>query len=132
MLHNGRIMVTSIGGLHRPPRNKTTGESTYLTEPAQPSKSWTYLDLKDKKMKWGPELPMARIYHCVVRYNESTAFAFGGGDVGGENGKGHLLNEYKYKEAFVKELRSGFFMRFPDPNRPDYYLISEVISITHA
>ena len=79
-------------------------------------------------MKWGAEeLPLARHHHCVVQYNESTAFVFGGGDVGGENGEGYTLRQYRRKEAYVKELRSGFFMRFPDPSQPDYYLISEVI-----
>ena len=87
------------------------------------------MDFTDKKMKWGKELPLARYHHCVVKYNESTAFVFGGADVVGENGEGYILRTYRLKFAIVKELRSGFFMRFLDPKNPQNYTITEV---THA
>ena len=128
VLHNGQVMVIGIGGLNLPPRNLTTGQPTHFSQPIQPANTWTYMDFKEKKIKWGKNLPFARYHHCVVKYNESTAFVFGGGDNGGENGKGYILAKYRFKgpEVFIKELRSGFFMRFPDPNDPQNNVVTEV------
>ena len=126
ILHHGRIMITGIGGLNRPPRDPVTGKNTYLTQKVQPAKSWTYLDFKEKKIKWGVELPLARHNHCVVKYNQSSVFIFGGGDIAGETGQGYTRNKYKFMEAYVKELRSGFFMHFPDPSEPEKYVITEL------
>ncbi len=119
-------MITGIAGMNSPPKDPVTKKQTWFVRKVQPFKSWTYLDLKDKKQKWGDELPLARTMHCVVKYNESTAFIFGGGDIGGRNGEGYIQTTYNMWKAYVKELRSGFFMRIPDPNRPNKFIVTEM------
>ncbi len=126
VLYQGQIMVTGIGGLNPPPKDPVTGKRTVFSQSIQPSKAWTYMDFKDNKIKWGNDLPFGRHHHCVVKYNESTAFVFGGGDVGGEHGQGYILRNYRHKYAIVKDLHSGFFMRFLDPNDPQRYVIQKV------
>ncbi len=125
MLHNGRVMITSIAGVYPATRDPVTGKERKRVK-VQPGRFWTYLDFKDKMIKWGDDLPLARYHHCVVKFNETTAFIFGGGDTAGQDGKGHVIRDYKRKQVMIKELRSGFFMHFPDPDTPQRYDISEV------
>ncbi len=126
ILHQGQVVIPTIGGLYRPPLDPIKGSNTKNNVKIQPHKSTTYLDFQDKKIKWGPELPKGRYHHCVVKYNESTAFVFGGGEVAGKDGKGYLIKYYMRGVAIVKELRSGFFMHYPDPKQPDNYKITYV------
>ncbi len=119
-------MITMIGGINQSARDNITGEPTALTTKVQPFKSWNYLDLKEKKMKWGKDMPFGRTNHCVVKYNESTALIFGGAEIAGINGEGYTGTKYNMLKAYMKELRSGFFMHFPDPDQPNKYVIEEV------
>ena len=121
------MMLPTIGGIYKP-RHPKSGKPTTKTQKIQPSRSMTYMDFQERRIKWGTELPEGRHLHCVVQYNESTAFVFGGGSTAGPDGQGDLFVNYKKKinTTVVQELRSGFFMNFPDPKQPRRYILTEV------
>ncbi len=74
MLYKGQLMLPIIGGTIFYRRHPVTNEQLKQ----QPSNATAYVDFKDWRTKWGAKLPEGRHLHCIVKYNESTAFVFGG------------------------------------------------------
>ena len=63
--------------------------------------------------------------HCTVALNTSTLFVFGG--VSGIN-PNHTYSEYEVerKVSPMTPNLNGFFLEFPDPSDPGFYVHREV------
>ena len=62
--------------------------------------------------------------HCSVSLNESTLFVFGGVSIQYVNDS--YTEEQILKYARMRQSFTGFFMEFPDPSNPGYYIYKEV------